>query len=324
MDATPPRKRPWYRLHLSTYFVLLVPLTVLVLVGAPGYKTDDSSWEHGWPLVHLVRRELADSFAFAPPRPSDTPPWLRWAQSTGAQDGPFALAETSGWRHAAGWKQTGTVVVVHKTALAANLLVAAAICAAVAGPYEWWRRRRFRYSLRSLLVFFLVAAVALGWCRRQANTRGQERTVIEQLEKLGCEVSERYWGPVWLARLVGEHYPFILRCPDEVSGPADDPGEEGMIVRHAPGMFNLVVTLPTVRCLSLRDTPTNDRQWAQLAEMKNLEQLDFPETQISDFAIACLVKLPKLRTLGVRNPDGATRAKLQKALPKCKIEDLYR
>ncbi len=40
MDATPTRKRPWYRLHLSTYFVLLIPLSVLVLVGVPGYTLD--------------------------------------------------------------------------------------------------------------------------------------------------------------------------------------------------------------------------------------------------------------------------------------------
>ena len=63
MDATPTRKAPWYRLHLSTYFVLLIPLRRSVLVGVPGYTLDFAPWigsswgeagmlvrtEHGWP-----------------------------------------------------------------------------------------------------------------------------------------------------------------------------------------------------------------------------------------------------------------------------------
>ncbi len=79
--APPTRKRPWYRLHLSTYLVALVPLGILVLTAVPGYTVDDfdakllslgsvtdrsgaviatfagnlAHQEHGWPLVYLDR-----------------------------------------------------------------------------------------------------------------------------------------------------------------------------------------------------------------------------------------------------------------------------
>ena len=41
-------------------------------------------------------------------------------------------AQGLAWGNAANWKQTGDVVVMHKAALAINLLVAVAICAAIA------------------------------------------------------------------------------------------------------------------------------------------------------------------------------------------------
>ena len=227
MDAAPTRNRPWYRLHLLTYLVLLVPLGVLVLVGVPGYTVIGVHvwWgpgagtayyqyqEHGWPLVHLDRKAvvgpapqsgttvLGDSSLDDEFRSASS---LRRAMKTGTQS--FGGPDSSGWRDPASWKQTGTAVAVHKAALAVNLLVAVAICAAIAGPYEWWRRRRFRYSLRSLLVMFVMAAAIFGWCRWQFNQRSREKAVIDRVERLGFCVSSRYWGPIWLARLAGENH----------------------------------------------------------------------------------------------------------------------
>ncbi len=226
MDAAPPRKRPWYRLHLSTYFVLLVPLSLWVLVAVPAYNeglvycaTGMPSYrfvEHGWPLVHMDRIDLdsltADEVASAEDE-LRLESSFRWAKNTGT-GGNWVLPGWGwwGWNEAANWKQTGAVAVIHKVALAINLLVAVAICAAVAGPYEWWRKRRFRYSLRSLLVLFVVVAAVFGWGRWRANQRSREAAAIEQLEKLGYAVDCRYWGPIWLARLVGEHHLSIFIC----------------------------------------------------------------------------------------------------------------
>jgi ABC-type Fe2+-enterobactin transport system substrate-binding protein len=60
-------------------------------------------------------------------------------------------------------------------------------------------------------------------------------------------------------------------------------------------------------------------QWAQVAEVRSLEELDVNETQISAAAAACLAKLPRLRVLRAAELDDASRARLQEALPKCSI-----
>lgn len=75
-EESPPRRRPWHRLHLSTWMVLLLVLAVLALIEVPGTTVD--YWEgmatsyspqtgavttrvpvrrqqHGWPLVYLER-----------------------------------------------------------------------------------------------------------------------------------------------------------------------------------------------------------------------------------------------------------------------------
>ena len=144
---------------------------------------------------------------------------LRWAKATGTS-ADRGVAR-SGWRDPASWKQTGTEVVVHKTALAINLLVALGVSAAVAAPYEWWRRRSLRFSLRSLLALFVAAAAVFGWGRWLADQRSREEAVIEQIQQAGFSVSSRYWGPVWLARLVGEEHLGILHCADAISSAAD-------------------------------------------------------------------------------------------------------
>jgi hypothetical protein len=329
MDATPTRKRPWYRLHLSTYVVLLVPLGVLAIVAIPGYPDSlimNSSLggsvifhEHGWPLVHLDRMVLLSSAGWpVDPQlltekfPSSSS--FRWATPTDTEmvDSPPGLE----WLGLSHWKQTGVKVAVHKAALAVNLLMAVTICAVIAGPYEWWRRRRFRYSLRTLLLLFVPAAAVLGWGRWQANQHDREQAVIEQLEKLGCEVTERYCGPVWLARLVGEVHLSILHCADTIDGPS-------MKNADRQKMLDLAARLPTVTHLSLTgDEHMTDAQWARLGQLKNLEELRLYGGRISDFAVACLAKLPKLRALGFVNLDEADVEKLQKSLPKCAVEDI--
>ena len=117
--ASPARPRPWYRLHLSTYIVLLIPLSALVLVAVPGYTVFRMPvwWggatragiytyqEHGWPLVYMDRKVVT---SFAPPQchklafsgPLDeefrSATSLRWATKTGTL--PNWASGSPGWR----------------------------------------------------------------------------------------------------------------------------------------------------------------------------------------------------------------------------------
>ena len=317
--------------------MLLVPLSLWVLVAVPAYNeglvycaTGMPSYrfvEHGWPLVHMDRIDLdsltADEVASAEEE-LRLESSFRWAKNTGT-GGNWVLPGWGwwGWNEAANWKQTGAVAVIHKVALAINLLVAVAICAAVAGPYEWWRKRRFRYSLRSLLVLFVVVAAVFGWGRWRANQRSREAAAIEQLEKLGYAVDCRYWGPIWLARLVGEHHLSIFICAHQLQFVLDPFGVRGPESMDRRKVLDLVTELRTFTEVNLsgdlHDLHIEDAQWAKLAEMKDLEDLVLDETRISDFGIACLAKLPKLRLLVVTKLDDASVAKLRRALPKCEI-----
>ena len=64
---------------------------------------------------------------------------------------------------------------------------------------------------------------------------------------------------------------------------------------------------------------TGAAQWERLAEMRNVEELGVDRPPISDAEMACLAKLPKLRVLRIDKLDEASRARLQKALPKCSV-----
>ena len=115
---------PWYRLHFSTYVVLLIPLSVLALVAVPGYNV--ICWEggmtetyffqeHGWPLVHSDHKVVVllapgaspclgrDFWSLCEQRSASS---LRWAKATGASADRGVVR--SGWRSPASWKQTGT------------------------------------------------------------------------------------------------------------------------------------------------------------------------------------------------------------------------
>ena len=89
----------------------------------------------------------------------------------------------------------------------------------------------------------MVAAAVLGWGRWRANERAREQAAIEQLEKLGCDVTERYWGPVWLARLVGDAHLSILDCPGKIEGHGRP--------ESVPEVLALAAKLPNVPVLSL-------------------------------------------------------------------------
>ena len=232
---------------------------------------------------------------------------LRWAKATGASADRGVVR--SGWRDPASWKQTGAEVGVHKAALAINFLVALAICAALAVPYEWWRRRSFRFSLRSLLALFVVAAAVFGYFRWQADQRSREEAVIEQIQRAGFSVSSRYWGPSgspgWWARST------LASCTARTRLAAPLCRRR----QQAAGACSRVVRV-LCRAAS-RESPQSryrgDRvhgaaQWERLAEMRNVEELGVDRPPISDAEMACLAKLPKLRVLRIDKLDEASLA----------------
>jgi hypothetical protein len=125
MTAQPPdkpKKRPWYRPHL---------LTVIFLVPAAGGLFCLNGWYAAWTvgLAGLIRH---DYFGFPLPFCIDS-----WRDLTEARNAAF--------------------LIVDLIAFLAALLLLAALC-------EWLIRRwpRIRYSLRTLLLFTLLAGSGMG------------------------------------------------------------------------------------------------------------------------------------------------------------------
>ncbi len=168
---------------------------------------------------------------------------------------------------------------------------------------------------------FVVAAMVFGYFRSLANQRSREMALIEQAQKLGFAVSQRYWGPLWLTRLVSEQNLSILRCASTISsfGPVrsafdKEPWDFDVNVFDVLGQLR-----NATRFALFGNVCLDDAHWARLAKMANLEELYFEAAPTSDAALACLAKLPKLRLLRIANLEEKDRVRLQKALPKCEI-----
>src|SRR5690606_22099443 len=64
-DVPPqPRKRPWWRPHVSTWFLVLLTLAILAVLNVPGSLPQSSAGPnragiaHGWPWTMMVRQVI--------------------------------------------------------------------------------------------------------------------------------------------------------------------------------------------------------------------------------------------------------------------------
>src|SRR6266700_3862204 len=84
------------------------------------------------------------------------------------------------------------------------------------------KRRWFQFSLRTLMIFTLVVAVACAWLGRKIEQKRREREAVTAIVKLGGEAHYDYQhqlgsngepqldakptGPDWLRSLLGENF----------------------------------------------------------------------------------------------------------------------
>ena len=79
------------------------------------------------------------------------------------------------------------------------------------------KRRRFRFSLRTLLVVFLVLGLGLGWFAYKMRQAERQRRAVEGIEEVGGRVWYDYEleahqrgkapeppAPAWLRELIGD------------------------------------------------------------------------------------------------------------------------
>jgi hypothetical protein len=179
------------------------------------------------------------------------------------------------------------------------------------------KRRWFQFSLRSLLIFTLICAIASAWLGREIERKRKEREAVAAIVKLGGRARYDYQlldakptGPNWLRMLLGENSLNEVAEVDLVGAGSADDGLE-----NVKGLMQLYVAY-------LDRTNVTDAGLRNLAGLTQLEVLYLDEIEVTDAGLCHLSRLIRLRDLrlcetnitdaGLRNLKGLTQ-----------LQDLY-
>jgi internalin A len=203
------------------------------------------------------------------------------------------------------------------------------------------KHRWFQFSLRSLLVFTMVCAIAAGWLGKRIEQKRTERVAVEAIVRLGGRVAYDYErdsakprGPEWLRALLGEDF-FTRIVGVDLCGCATltDAGlvnVKGMTHLQTLNLFFTTIGdagvenvrgLSLLQSLDLSETQITDAGLERLKGLTYLDELRLGKTNITDAGLVHLKGLGQLRTLylwDTRVTDAGIKD-LQKSLPTCKI-----
>ena len=180
------------------------------------------------------------------------------------------------------------------------------------------RRRRFRYSLRTLLLVFVAISVGLGWFTARMKEAKRQRAAVSTIVSLSGLVvyddqpedltAAPTTSPVpgWLRNLLGEDF-FHTAVH---------------VVAFNDASMEAVRELPEIRRLDFVGGPATDAGLVHVRRLSRLEKLNLSDTQITDAGLEHLQGLTQLRELCLRGTrvtkEGVST--LQQTLPRCKIE----
>jgi hypothetical protein len=182
------------------------------------------------------------------------------------------------------------------------------------------RSRRWRFSLRALLLFVLLAAVAMAWvhrARRQhvaveaLRTSNPGATVLYDEQRPGYRRSESNWR-AWARRQLGDDYVSTVT------------GAELYYTTDAD--LECLSGLPQLKWLSLvRSVDLTDAGLAHLGRLTSLETLILLDAeQVTDAGLRQLEPLKRLKRLridlGRHDVSEQVLQRLRRALPNCTIE----
>jgi hypothetical protein len=204
----------------------------------------------------------------------------------------------------------------------------AAIPAAMLLMFFWFVlclifKRRFQFSILSLLVLTVVVAVPCSWLAVAQQQARKQREVIKAIEKAGWMVSYDYeqdpcggWmfdarppEPPWLHKLLGS----------DLFANAMGVSFEGSEVTDAA--MEPLRRLPRLQSLTLVFASISDAGLENLKRLPQLRCLSFFHTDVSDAGLQHLKGLTQLREVGLYDTkvNDAGAADLQKALLRARI-----
>ena len=201
------------------------------------------------------------------------------------------------------------------------------------------RRRRFQFSLRTLLLVMLLASLGASWFAVKMRMAKRQREAVRAMRKLGGCVIYDYecvdpavpLGPEWLHSVLGEDYFGTVLYVYLKNTQATDAAMahlEGMSQLRSLGLDRTQVTdaglahLETVNQLQklyLVDTHITDAGLNYLVGMTELMTLQLDSTRITDAGLAHLKGMKQLRLLTCRGTRVTAHGvnDLRQALPRC-------
>jgi hypothetical protein len=179
-----------------------------------------------------------------------------------------------------------------------------------------YNRRRFQYSLRTLMIVVTVFAIVCSWFTVKMQQAKKQQESVEAIRKWGRNVRITYdWQrstpliPGWVRNLVGEDFFYNVYRLDILNtdlANTDMTPIKGLVQLEVLSFGGYKIKedelksfkeLPKLRMLELVDTNMTDAGLAQLAGLKHLEFLSLSGTDITDAGLEHLKGLTKLQTL---------------------------
>jgi len=180
------------------------------------------------------------------------------------------------------------------------LIAVAAVCLVVVVMLLWFTvslllQLRFQFSVRSLMVTVVAAAIPCCWLAVKMRQAEKQRKAVEAIRQAGGSVCYHYQytedgsmsagaeppAPVWLRDLAGDDF------SSDVRGVAPHAADDESL-EHLKGLVQL-------DWLDLTDTQATDEDLQHLKGMTKLTYLDLSGTQVTDDGLAHLRGLPNLR-----------------------------
>ncbi len=300
-DAPQPAARPWYRLHLSTWLLLIPAVAVLLLLNIPGDEPaglifEGSEMVHGFPATYL--RRCRDDWIYSPDEVRLAPmdPWRLAGRPKAVP--PNAPQPTGAIGGGNGQVIGAEALSFSLLALLIDIAVAAGLLGAFCALAEWRRRLRklYQFSLLELLSLTTAFAIGFGWWVAQHK---EESRLVEQFEASGgtsfsvsgpnnsIKLIPRF--PRWVRDLFGDerlrsiglNRPRLCMCWTSAV-------QEHVkyLVDRFPSSVHVIV-----------GQDASEADWTSIAELSSLEALDVYNSSNND--VSRIEKLANLRQLYV-------------------------
>ena len=182
-----------------------------------------------------------------------------------------------------------------------------------------FQRRWLRFSLRGLLVIIAITAVWLGYVMKSMRDR---REAIRAIDDVGGTYAYNILGPKWFQKWVKDEK--CLYDPIRISlGPGNHGYKDDRPVtdQDLERMVDHFKAFGRFTILRLTDSKITDDGMRHVGKMHGITTLSLWGTAVTDGGLEFLAELTTLEQLEISSDqttaDGI--AKLQKALPNCKI-----